>query len=419
MENWLVVGSGGREYVIAETLAKNKQRHVFVAPGNPKMADLPRVEPISIDELAFSTLADFANSHQVTCTVVGPEQPLSKGIVDYFEARQLPIFGPNQVAAQLESSKTFAKQMMAVSGVPTAQYQEFDNQTAALQYVSQQALPLVIKADGLASGKGVIIADTKNAAEQAVAQLMAGPQSKLLIEDYLVGEEFSLFALVDGTRFITMPVAQDHKRLEDGDLGPNTGGMGAYSPVPHITEALKQEAVQEVVMPILKTMVDQKTPFRGFLYAGLIKTTSGIKVIEFNVRMGDPETQVVLPQLQSDLGELILQLKRGQQPVAKWQTDQYYLGTVVASRDYPRQAVNGRPLPNIQATDVQVSFAGVVEENGQVVSHGGRVLMVTATAATIRAAQQRVNQVLDDSVDQTAYTFRHDIGFHALTPSPN
>ncbi|WP_225352096.1 phosphoribosylamine--glycine ligase [Secundilactobacillus similis] len=317
MEKWLVIGSGGREYVIAQTLAKKATRQVYVAPGNPMMAKMDRVIPVKIDELDFNALADFAEQQDVVCTVVGPEQPLSQGIVDAFQERQLRVFGPQQAAAQLESSKTFAKRIMAESGVPTAAYQEFTDVDEALRYVTQQPAPLVIKADGLAAGKGVIIAKTQSEAVQAVKQLMAGDQTKLLIEDYLDGEEFSLFAMVNGTEFMTLPVAQDHKRLSDGDAGPNTGGMGAYSPVPQITADIEQVAIDTVIRPVLKGLVANGTPFSGFLYAGLIRTAQGIKVIEFNVRMGDPETQVVMPQLESDLGELILGLLAGETPVAK------------------------------------------------------------------------------------------------------
>lgn len=414
MKNWLVVGGGGREYVLAQTLAKAPDRQVYVAPGNVMMNNLPNVETVDIDEMAFSDLADFARQHDVQCTVVGPEQPLSAGIVDYFEAKDLPIFGPNKLAAQLESSKTFAKQMMAKSGVPTAQYREFTDMTVALSYVHCQEPPLVIKADGLAAGKGVIIANSSQEAIEAVETLIANGSKKLLVEDYLQGEEFSLFAMVNGTTFMTMPIAQDHKRLGDGDEGPNTGGMGAYSPVPHINDELKQTAVDQIIRPILESMTDAGMPFSGFLYAGLIKTDSGIKVIEFNVRMGDPETQVVLPQLQSDLGDLILQLKQGHQPTAQWQKGQFYLGTVVASRDYPRSVVNGRPLPDINDPQVSVSYAGVGQTAEGIVSHGGRVLMVTASAETLKTARAKVNAVLDAQVDQEAYTFRHDIGFHAI-----
>lgn len=414
MENWLVVGGGGREYVLAQTLAKVPDRQVYVAPGNVMMNQIPNVQTVAIDEMAFDELANFASEHHVQCTVVGPEQPLSAGIVDYFESKELPIFGPSKRAAQLESSKTFAKQMMQQSGVPTANYREFTDLTVALSYVHLQEPPLVIKADGLAAGKGVIIANSGQEAMAAVEQLAENGSKKLLVEDYLQGEEFSLFAMVNGTTFVTMPIAQDHKRLADGDRGPNTGGMGAYSPVPHIDDTLKQTAIDQIIKPILAGMAEAGTPFNGFLYAGLINTANGIKVIEFNVRMGDPETQVVLPQLESDLGELILQLKQGKQPNAKWQQDEFYLGTVVASRDYPRAVVNGRQLPTITDADVAVSYAGVSEENQQIVSHGGRVLMVTTKAADLKTARERVNAVLDANVNEDAYTFRHDIGFHAI-----
>ncbi|GAX06298.1 phosphoribosylamine-glycine ligase [Secundilactobacillus pentosiphilus] len=417
MENWLVVGGCGREYVLAQTLAKSPNRRVYAAPGNVMMNKLPRVESVAIGEMDFPELAKFASDHQVQCTVVGPEDPLSAGIVDYFEARDLPIFGPNKQAAQLESSKTFAKRMMQRSGILTADYREFTDVTVALSYAHVQQPPLVIKADGLAAGKGVIIAKSSLEAIDAVEKLTANGSKKILIEDYLAGEEFSLFAMVNGTTFVTMPIAQDHKRLLDGDLGPNTGGMGAYSPVPHVDAKVKQAAVDEIIKPILTSMANAGMPFSGFLYAGLINTPKGIKVIEFNVRMGDPETQVVLPQLKSDLGELILQLKQGKHPTAEWQSGEFYLGTVVASRDYPRNVVNDRELPVFSDAHVKVSYAGVRRLDNRIVSHGGRVLMVTASAANLETAQARVNAALDADVDQNAYTFRHDIGFRALDHS--
>lgn len=414
MQNWLVVGGCGREYVLAQTLAKEPNRQVFVAPGNAMINKLPRVEAVAIGEMDFPKLAKFASDHQVQCTVVGPENPLSAGIVDYFEARNLPIFGPNKQAAQLESSKTFAKRMMQRSGILTADYREFTDLAAALSYARVQQPPLVIKADGLAAGKGVIIVKSSLEAINAVEKLTANGSKKILMEDYLEGEEFSLFAMVNGTTFVTMPVAQDHKRLADGDLGPNTGGMGAYSPVPHIDTKVKQAAVDEIIKPILTSMADAGMPFSGFLYAGLINTSKGIKVIEFNVRMGDPETQVILPQLKSDLGELILQLKQGNQPTAVWQSGEFYLGAVVASRDYPRNVVNDRKLPVFNDDHVEISYAGVRQLHNHIVSHGGRVLMVTTKAANLETAQAKVNAVLDGDVDQNAYTFRHDIGFRAI-----
>lgn len=414
MENWLVVGGCGREYALAQALAKVPDRRVYVAPGNVMMNKLPRVETVAIGEMDFPKLAEFAGSHQVQCTVVGPEAPLSAGVVDYFEAQDLPIFGPNKQAAQLESSKTFAKKMMQRSGILTANYREFTDLTVALSYAHVQKPPLVIKADGLAAGKGVIIAKSSQEAIDAVEKLTANGSKKILVEDYLAGEEFSLFAMVNGTTFVTMPVAQDHKRLADGDLGPNTGGMGAYSPVPHIDAKVKQAAIDEIIKPILTSMANAGMPFSGFLYAGLINTAKGIQVIEFNVRMGDPETQVILPQLKSDLGELILQLKQGKQPTAKWQSDGFYLGTVVASRDYPRAVVNDRKLPVFGDAHIDVSYAGVRQLGNRIVSHGGRVLMVTAKAANLATAQAKVNAVLDADVDQNAYTFRHDIGFQAI-----
>lgn len=416
MENWLVIGGGGREFAIAQALAKTGERTVFVAPGNPKMAILENVTPVAIDELAFSQLAYFAKTHDVVCTVVGPEQPLSKGIVDYFEERGLAVFGPSEKAAQLETSKSFAKRIMTESGVPTAAYKEFTAADSALAYAETLTYPQVIKADGLAAGKGVIIVKTVAEAKRAISELFAKPdQYKVLIEAFLTGEEFSLFTMVQGDNIVVMPVAQDHKRLADGDKGPNTGGMGAYSPVPHISAELEQTAIDQVVKPVLATMKANGTPFNGFLYSGLMTTADGIKVIEFNVRMGDPETQVVLPQMTSDFGTAIQDLLAGKTPTVTWQTGDFYLGTVIASRDYPRNVVNGRPLPEINNDQVAVSYAGVAKaDDGNLVSHGGRVMMVTAKAADLKAAQQIVNRTLDADVDASAYTFRHDIRYHAF-----
>ena len=285
-----------------------------------------------------------------------------------------------------------------------------------MTYAETLTYPQVIKADGLAAGKGVIIVKTIAEAKTAISELFAKPdQHKVLIEAFLTGEEFSLFTMVQGDNIVVMPVAQDHKRLADGDKGPNTGGMGAYSPVPHISAELEQTAIDQVVKPVLATMKANGTPFNGFLYSGLMTTADGIKVIEFNVRMGDPETQVVLPQMTSDFGTAIQDLLAGKTPTVTWQTGDFYLGTVIASRDYPRNVVNGRPLPEINNDQVAVSYAGVAKaDDGNLVSHGGRVMMVTAKAADLKAAQQIVNRTLDADVDASAYTFRHDIGYHAF-----
>lgn len=413
MNNWLVVGSGGREYVMAETLAKNSQRHIFVAPGNPMMDELKNVKTINIDETDFPTLAAFVQKNDVECTVVGPEKPLSLGIVDYFKAKDLKIFGPSKAAAKLESSKSFAKNVMKKAGVPTAGYQEFTDTRKAIHYINSKSLPIVIKANGLASGKGVVVAKTQIQADEAAKSLLKSKnQSAILVEDYLDGEEFSLFVMANGTNFITMPVSQDHKRLLNNDEGPNTGGMGAYSPVPQVSESLKKQAIDNVVKPVLNQMSKDNKKFVGFLYAGLIMTKSGVKVIEFNVRMGDPETQVVLPQLVSDFGTTILNLLDNKLTDVKWQHGNYYLGSVVVSKGYPSNPIDGKQLPKINLnSDLLISYAGTaLSKQNSVLSSGGRIMMVTSKDASLSGAQNKVNNYLQSCINLDDYYYRHDIG---------
>ncbi|WP_353485755.1 phosphoribosylamine--glycine ligase [Apilactobacillus xinyiensis] len=413
MSNWLVIGSGGREYVMAETLAKTNDRHVFVAPGNPMMNKLKNVETINIGEIDFVKLAEFVIKNKVVCTVVGPENPLSLGIVDYFAARNLKIFGPSKAAAKLESSKSFAKNIMKKAGVPTARYQEFTDTRKAIHYINSKSLPIVIKANGLAGGKGVVVAKTQIQADEAAKSLLSSKnQSAILVEDYLDGEEFSLFVMANGNDFITMPVSQDHKRLLNNDEGPNTGGMGAYSPVPQVSQDLKNQAIEDVIKPVLNQMNKDNKKFTGFLYAGLIMTKSGTKVIEFNVRMGDPETQVVLPQMQSDLGEVILKLLNNEPVDVKWQTKDYYLGAVVASKGYPLKPIDSQKLPKIiNNSDLLVSYAGVSydDDNKDFISSGGRIMMLTVKSSSLSTAQQKVNSYLENNINEN-YVYRNDIG---------
>ncbi|WP_288529783.1 phosphoribosylamine--glycine ligase [uncultured Secundilactobacillus sp.] len=416
MNRWLLIGNGGREYVIAQTLAKNPEVEVFVAPGNPAMADLERVSTVAIFPEEVPRLLAFAVDKQVRCTVVGPEKPLADGLVDAFRAAGLTIFGPTRQAAQLEASKVFAKKVMAAADVKTADYQQFTDLEKAKSYLNQIKYPQVLKANGLAGGKGVVIAQSFKEAETALEEIsqLAGP-FELLVETFLEGQEFSAFALVNGRQAVLMPLAQDHKRLRDGDEGPNTGGMGAYSPLPQFPSETASQVMTTVIQPVIDQLAAMGAPFVGFLYAGLIATSEGLKVIEFNVRMGDPETQVVLPQLQTDLSAAILTLLDGQKPRLDWQSDSIYLGTVIASAGYPRNGKDGVALPGIAAADAMVSYAGVTTQNSKWVSHGGRVMMVTVKAPSVLAAQKRVNQILDHNVDQQAYTWRHDIGHSAIS----
>ncbi|TPR40639.1 phosphoribosylamine--glycine ligase [Apilactobacillus micheneri] len=414
MENWLVIGSGGREYSIAQCLAKKDNHHVYVAPGNPMMERMDNVHCVQINEMNFNDLTVFAQSHRVVCTIVGPEQPLSNGIVDVFKKSGIKIFGPDQYTAQLESSKVFAKDMMQKASIPTADYQEFYDTNSALAYVDSHNLPLVIKANGLAGGKDVIIVNTKSQATNAINHLFSLPnQQSIIIEEYLDGEEFSFIVMANGEKFIPMPLAQDHKRLMNNDEGPNTGGMGAYSPLPQFGKEVTQNAINKVIKPLLSTMVNEGHPFVGFLYAGLIMTKQGIKVIEFNVRMGDPETQVILPQLKSDLGDLIVNLLDGKKIHVKWDASKYYLGTVLAAKGYPKKPSDHLELPKFP-DGTNIIYSGVQDDNGLIYSHGGRVLMVTTKSNNILNAQHQINELILKSVNQNNYLYRSDIGLKAI-----
>lgn len=414
MVNWLLVGSGGREYSLAAKLA-NSNRHVYVAPGNPMMDYLANVETVAIDEMDFAGLVQFAKSHQVAWTLVGPEKPLSQGIVDAFQAAKLNIFGPRKGAAQLESSKVFAKDVMTKAGVETAAYREFTTVTDALAYLEDATFPQVIKFNGLAGGKGVFIVPDLVTAHRVLNQIYTDhPQGEVLIEEYLSGQEFSMIVMCNDEDVVGMPLAQDHKRLLDGDKGPNTGGMGAYSPTPQFGSDVFQVAMQQVIRPVLKEMHRRGEPFQGFLYAGLMMTNAGIKVIEFNVRMGDPETQVILPQLESDLGTVIEKLMHHEPSQPVWQHDRFYLGAVLAAKGYPGNHLMNLPLPNFSDLPVKLSYAGVAQQDGQLVSHGGRIMMVISAATSLRTAQQTVNNAIERRVNPRDYIFRHDIGEKAI-----
>ncbi|MCT6822959.1 MAG: phosphoribosylamine--glycine ligase [Apilactobacillus sp.] len=415
MENWLLIGSGGREYAMAKQLTKSANRHVYVAPGNPMMNILKNVETLDIEECDFEALIEFAKQNQIDWTLVGPEKPLSEGVVDCFKDAGLNIFGPNQAAAQLESSKEFAKDVMTSAGVATAQYATFDNQNQALKYLETTSFPVVIKLNGLASGKGVFIAATKSDAENIINDVYQNnANQEILMEDYLVGQEFSMIVMVNDLDVVTMPLAQDHKRIYDGDKGLNTGGMGAYSPLPQFGSDVVEDGLVKVIRPVLEEMHRRDILFQGFLYAGLIMTDDGIKVIEFNVRMGDPETQVILPQLQDDFGEIIKQLMNHQQPTVNWSSNRYYLGSVLAAKGYPQQHLDAITLPEFTQPDIEIDYAGVKEQDEKLVSSGGRIMMVISSDGDLKKAQTRVNQVIKDTVDANLYSFRTDIGNKAF-----
>lgn len=414
----LVIGSGGREHAICRKLLEDPQVDaVFCAKGNPGMQK-DGVQLVDIAEDDHPALIQFVKENQIDWTFVGPEIPLLNGIVDDFQAAGLKIFGPNQQAAMIEGSKDFAKQLMRDYHIPTAKYQTFSDFEAAKAYVLENGAPIVIKADGLAAGKGVVVAMTEQEALEALEDMLldhkfGASSAKVVVEEFLAGEEFSLLSFVKGNEVYPMVIAQDHKRIFDGDKGPNTGGMGAYSPVPQIPESMVQTAIKEIVQKAADGMVDRKTPFTGILYAGLIATKEGPKVIEFNARFGDPETQVVLPRLKTSLAQIIDDLLNNRQPDITWY-DFATLGVVVAAPGYPADYEKNIVLPEMQNTEEQtVYYAGVTAKKEQLVSSGGRVFLVTSQGTNLADAQQKAYAYLNQ-YDLSQFFYRKDIGFKAL-----
>lgn len=414
----LVIGSGGREHAICRKLLEDPQVDaVFCAKGNPGMQK-DGVQLVDIAEDNHPALIQFVKENQIDWTFVGPEIPLLNGIVDDFQAAGLKIFGPNQQAAMIEGSKDFAKQLMRDYHIPTAKYQTFSDFEAAKAYVLENGAPIVIKADGLAAGKGVVVAMTEQEALEALEDMLldhkfGASSAQVVVEEFLVGEEFSLLSFVKGNEVYPMVIAQDHKRIFDGDKGPNTGGMGAYSPVPQIPESMVQTAIEEIVQKAADGMVDRKTPFTGILYAGLIATKEGPKVIEFNARFGDPETQVVLPRLKTSLAQIIDDLLNNRQPDITWY-DFATLGVVVAAPGYPADYEKNIVLPEMQNTEEQtVYYAGVTAKKEQMVSSGGRVFLVTSQGTNLADAQQKAYAYLNQ-YDLSQFFYRKDIGFKAL-----
>jgi len=414
----LVIGRGGREHAICTKIKESKLvETIFVAPGNVGMTDV--AERISIEETEVDKLVQFALEHQVDLTVVGPEVPLLLGVVDKFEAASLKVFGPRQKAAEIEGSKSFAKDLMKKYEIPTGQYETFSDFEQAKAYVLKVGAPIVIKADGLAAGKGVTVAMTLDEALASVEEMLVGAKfgdasATVVIEEFLAGEEFSLMSFVNGETVIPLEIAQDHKRAYDGDQGPNTGGMGAYSPVPHIDEAIVQTAIETVVKPTAEAMIKEGRSFTGILYAGLIATENGPKVIEFNARLGDPETQVVLPRMKSDLVEILLAILAGETPVIEWHAEDM-LGVVVAANGYPESYGKGAVIKGLEnMEDVSVFHAGTsLDEDGNFTVDGGRVLLVAGKSATIRAAQDKVYKELE-KMESDGVFYRKDIGFKAI-----
>lgn len=416
----LVIGSGAREHAIAHALLRGGSvEEVTVAPGNPGM-ELDGIRTTLLNPSNHAALIDFVRNNGYDWVFVGPEVPLIEGIVDAFEQAGIKAFGPSKAAAQIEGSKDFAKKLMARYHIPTAAYRTFDELEPAVAYVREHGAPIVVKADGLAAGKGVTVAMDEDTAVAALNDIFVDHRfgsagAKVVIEDYLEGQEFSLMSFVSGTDFWPMPISQDHKRAYDGDKGPNTGGMGAYSPVPQIGQDVVDAAIETIIRPTVEAMAAEGTPFTGILYAGLIATADGPKVIEFNARFGDPETEVVLPKLTSDLGAGISAILNGETPEFTWDDDRATLGVVLASEGYPDNVVKGASIPEITVgDDAHVYYAGVASgEQGSLVASSGRVLFVEATADDIKAAQDKVYGILD-RLDVTGMFYRHDIGDKAL-----
>ena len=417
----LVVGQGGREHALVKALKKSPQVDtIYCAPGNGGIEQDAICLPIREED--FEGLANVAINYQIDLTVVGPENPLFAGIVDFFEEKNLPIIGPNQKAARIEGSKSFAKELMKKYQIPTGDYQVFDDAQEAIRYVREQGAPIVVKADGLAAGKGVVVANTIEEAVQAIENIMehkvfgaAGQQ--VVIEEFLEGEELTVMAFVDGEHVLVMEPAQDHKPVFDNDEGPNTGGMGCYSPVPHMSRELLAQVEERVLLPIVAGMAAEGHPYKGVLYAGLIITNEGPKVIEFNARFGDPETQVVLPRLHTDLVDIFQAIQKGtlHEMELRWDS-QSAVCVIMASKGYPGEYEKGFPITIDEAKlqDQQnVYFAGVNKEKDFVVTSGGRVLGVTALGASIEEAQKQAYKGIEAITFEGAH-YRKDIANKAI-----
>ncbi|MDE1461255.1 phosphoribosylamine--glycine ligase [Spartinivicinus poritis] len=418
----LIIGSGGREHALAWKAAQDEQvTEVFVAPGNAGTALEPKLTNVAIDVLAIDELIAFAQTNDIGLTIVGPEAPLVAGVVDAFEAAGLACFGPSKGAAQLEGSKAFTKDFLARHKIPTAEYQNFTEIEPAKAYIHEKGTPIVIKADGLAAGKGVIIAQTEAEAFAAIDDMLAGNAfgeagHRVVVEEFLQGEEASFIVMVDGEQVLPLATSQDHKARDDGDKGPNTGGMGAYSPAPVVTPEIHQRAMEEVIMPTVRGMAAEGNRYRGFLYAGLMIAEDGTpKVLEYNCRFGDPETQPIMMRLKSSLIELCLAAIGGKLDQAKceWE-NQVALGVVMAAGGYPESYAKGDTINGLSnVTDAKVFHAGTKQQNNQVVTNGGRVLCVTALGKTVQQAQQAAYQATQQISWNNVY-YRKDIGHRAI-----
>jgi phosphoribosylamine--glycine ligase len=422
--NVLVIGSGGREHALAWKAAQSAGvETVYVAPGNAGTAQEAGLENVAIDAMDFPALASFAEQNNVGLTIVGPETPLVEGVVDYFQARGLRCFGPSKGAAQLEGSKAFTKDFLARHNIPTGSYANFTELEPALAYLREQGAPIVVKADGLAAGKGVIVAETLAQAEAAVTDMLAGNAfgdagCRVVIEEFLPGEEASFIVIVDGVNVLAMATSQDHKRIGEGDTGPNTGGMGAYSPAPVVDAVVHQRVMDQVILPTVRGMAAEGNDYTGFLYAGLMIDNAGQpRVIEYNCRFGDPETQPIMMRLQSDLVSLCNSALDGtlDQAEAVWD-ERCAIGVVLAAGGYPGDYAKGMPIHGLDAPQpdaIKVFHAGTARSGDATVTSGGRVLCVTALGEDIASAQQACYQAAD-KISWDGMTLRRDIGWRAI-----
>ncbi len=410
----LVIGSGGRCHAIVEALSRSpRAEKIYCAPGNAGIAAL--AECVAIKDTDVEGLLAFAKEQAIDLTVVGPEASLAVGVVDRFRADGLKIFGPTKAAAEIESSKDFAKRLMKKYDVPTADYATFTDFEEAMAYVRRGTLPTVLKYDGLAAGKGVVIAETMEEAEATLRDMLLDTkfgEGRVVIEEFLTGEEFSLMCFVAGNKICPMPVAQDHKRAYDNDEGPNTGGMGAYTSLPFVTEEDHAYAMENIMQRVADAMVAEGVPFTGVLYGGLMKTPQGIKVIEFNARFGDPETEVVLPRLQSDATELFMAVAEGREPHAEWR-DVATLGIVLASKGYPGSYDKGAVIRGTERVESKIYHMGTAMKDGELVTAGGRVMIVVAEADTLAEAQRKARADIE-LIECDNLFHRTDIGNKAF-----
>ncbi len=427
--NILVIGSGGREHALAWKAAQNPDvKTVFVAPGNAGTAVEAKLENVAIDVLDFPALADFAKNNAIALTIVGPEAPLVEGIVDYFSERDLPCFGPGKGAAQLEGSKAFTKDFLARHNIPTADYQNFTELEPALAYLREKGAPIVVKADGLAAGKGVIVAESLEQAEEAVRDMLSGNAfgeagCRVVIEEFLEGEEASFIVIADGKNILPMATSQDHKRVGDGDTGPNTGGMGAYSPAPVVTPEVHQRIMEQVIQPTIQGMAAEGNDYTGFLYAGLMISPEGQpKVIEYNCRFGDPETQPIMMRLQSDLVSLCQSaLDHSLDQMSTEWDSRASVGVVLAAGGYPGSYEKGKPISGLEngnTDDAKAFHAGTRLNGEQIVTNGGRVLCATALGNSVTEAQQKAYE-LADKISWDGMFCRKDIAYRAIAREKN